>query len=299
MNISSRRQWVWPILFLTIACIVDGMFWYRIASLHVSAPAPRIVIFNVGEGDAALAILPGDVKILIDAGPDAKILTALEDALGPDDRVIDVAIISNPAPASIGGFAALLDHYQFGAFAYGGRKDGAANDLSLPALLAAIAARHIPLLTVGAGDRILARGLNGKGEADVLSPDPAFAESADPDEAALVVKAQFDGVGVVLLPTAAAARRAATEYSASFRADAFVLAEAAFKGVQIGTLLPSGGNLRAIVVQAGAREAAGKSFSAMLKSAASSTPASLFVTGRDGTVELSSHDGALRAEKGS
>ena len=51
-------------------------------------------------------------------------------------------------------------------------------------LTAVIAAKHIPLITVGAGDRI--RFGDGAAEIDILSPSAAFARSPEPSDTGIV-----------------------------------------------------------------------------------------------------------------
>ena len=48
----------------------------------------NIYFLSVGQGDSELVILPGGVKILIDAGPDNKVIGELDSILRPATRSI-------------------------------------------------------------------------------------------------------------------------------------------------------------------------------------------------------------------
>ncbi len=141
---------------------------------------PRMYFLDVGQGDAELAIFPGDIKILTDAGPDKKILSSLSNVLG-GDRYIDIGIISHPQLNHFNGFNYLLDNYRFGAFVFNGRTDSPAAG-EWQTLLDKIKSRNVPLITLGAGDRIH----YASSEIDFLSPDKDFIQSAELNDTGFV-----------------------------------------------------------------------------------------------------------------
>jgi competence protein ComEC len=160
-----------------------------------STTPPRIYFLPVTQGESALLVLPGGVLVLTDAGSDAGIVDDLQKVLPSGaPPYIDLAIISYPQGADYEGYQYLLQHYQVGAFVYNGRAD-VAYSTEWNQLMAAIAAKHIPLITVGAGDRIRFGGASvdvtsGTGRAiaeiDILSPDLAFARSPEPSDTGIV-----------------------------------------------------------------------------------------------------------------
>lgn len=169
--------------------VLDVAAWNTIRiSIAAIWATPAIYFLPVTQGESALLVLPNDVTVLTDAGADDGIVDDLEKAMpaGSSDY-IDLAIISYPQPADYEGYIYLLQHYQIGAFAYNGRADGA-HSVEWAQLLAAIAAKHIPLITLGAGDRIrYGTGARGDGaEIDILSPDGAFVRSPEPEDTAIV-----------------------------------------------------------------------------------------------------------------
>ena len=56
---------------------------------------PAFYFLDVGQGDSELAVFPGNIKIMTDAGPDQKVIKSVERVLGGDTH-IDIGIISHP-----------------------------------------------------------------------------------------------------------------------------------------------------------------------------------------------------------
>jgi beta-lactamase superfamily II metal-dependent hydrolase len=159
-----------------------------------SATPPYIYFLPVTQGESALLALPGGVTVLTDAGSDDGIVDDLQKVMPPGaPAYIDLAIISYPQAADYDGYEYVLQHYQVGAFIYNGRAD-AAHGTEWNQLTDVIAAKHIPLITVGAGDRIrfgeagagAVSDTNAVAEIDILSPDAAFARSPEPSDTGIV-----------------------------------------------------------------------------------------------------------------
>jgi len=165
------------ILISLIVCTV--WVWFEIF-IGRSGDAPQFYFLDVGQGDAELAIFPGGVKVLTDAGPDKKILSSISNVLG-GDRYIDIGIISHPQLDHFNGFNYLLDNYRFGAFIFNGRMDSPAAG-EWHAFLDKIKSQNIPLIALGAGDKI--EYING--EIGFLSPNKDFVQSAELNDTAMI-----------------------------------------------------------------------------------------------------------------
>jgi len=133
-----------------------------------------------------LLMLLNGVAVLTDAGSDAAIVDDLQKALPSGaPAYIDLAIISAPQAADYEGYQYLLAHYGVGAFLYNGRADDA-HSAEWTELTGTIAEKHIPLITVGAGDSIHYGEIGGAGvEIDILAPDTAFAHSPNASDTAV------------------------------------------------------------------------------------------------------------------
>lgn len=90
-------------LFLTAAAIWGAALTLPDNNLHV-------VICDVGQGDGIL-VFQGTTQMLIDAGPNAQILTCLGKYLPFYDRQVEVAVITHPQLDHFGGLTAVVDRY--------------------------------------------------------------------------------------------------------------------------------------------------------------------------------------------
>jgi len=170
---------------------LDAALWKNIlADDATRVSAARIYFLPVTQGESALLVLPNGATVLTDAGVDAGIVDDLQKILpSADASYIDLAIISYPQAADYEGYQYLLQHDRIGAFLYNGRSDDA-HGTEWQQLVTTIAQKHIPLITIGAGDRIRYGSANGDGnlvtEVDILSPSSAFARSPDPVDTGIV-----------------------------------------------------------------------------------------------------------------
>jgi len=150
----------------------------------------NIYFLSVGQGDSELVILPGGVKILIDAGPDNKVIGELDSILRPTERYIDLVIVSHPQADHFNGFIDVLKHYQVGAFIHNGRA-GAAQ--SWKELAQTVKENKIPAVALAAGDKI--NYLESK--LDILSPNENFINSKELNDTVLVALLQSQSAKVL------------------------------------------------------------------------------------------------------
>jgi competence protein ComEC len=185
---------MWSLLVLFSLVMVDVMLWNNIAIANSSAQTTQLYFFNVTQGESALTILPNDVKIMVDAGGDNKIVSELDSALGTkNDDYIDLAFISYPQLDNYEGYNYILDHYTIGAFIYNGRND-IVDTKEWSAFLQKLQAKNIPLITVGSGDSIH----YDDNIINILSPSATLIRSADLTDTALVENIHMPSFSVLL-----------------------------------------------------------------------------------------------------
>lgn len=68
-------------------------------------------MLDIGQGDAFLVRTPGGSDLLIDGGPDRRVLTELGAVLPPWDRTLELVIATHDDQDHIAGIAELLDVY--------------------------------------------------------------------------------------------------------------------------------------------------------------------------------------------
>ncbi len=72
----------------------------------------KLVFCDVGQGDAAYIRIKNKIDLLIDAGPDRKVLNCLGKYMPFYDRKIELTVLSHPQKDHFGGLAYVLDRYK-------------------------------------------------------------------------------------------------------------------------------------------------------------------------------------------
>lgn len=166
------------IIFIFLA-VFDLFVWYLV---FADKPDENLEVYflNVGQGDSQLAILPGGVKVLIDAGPSAKVVSELSSIFPISDNYIDLTIMSHPQYDHFAGFIDILKRYQVGAFIYNGRKGEIAAFKELENILKK---KNIKTIILGQGDKIKHK----ESRFDILSPNQGFLKSKELNDTTLVM----------------------------------------------------------------------------------------------------------------
>ncbi len=80
----------------------------------------EVNFFDVGQGDAIFIETPQRLQVLIDGGPDAKILEKLGKVMPFWDRTIDLVILTHPDPDHLNGIIEVLKRYKVKEILYTG-----------------------------------------------------------------------------------------------------------------------------------------------------------------------------------
>lgn len=110
----------------------------------------HIVFCDVGQGDGILITTPNNKHILIDAGPDKKILDCLANHLPFWERRLDIVILTHPHSDHFAGFYYVFERYDVSVFATEKLINKTAG---FQELLRIVADKKIPQHFVSAGDR--------------------------------------------------------------------------------------------------------------------------------------------------
>ncbi len=177
----SRNRLILIGIFLTI---FDFFVWGQIVSIK-SNNNLEIYFFDVGQGDSQLVNLAGGVQILIDGGPDKKILDEISSVMAPTDRYLDIVVLSHPQYDHFAGLIEILKRYKVGVFIYNGREGGAK---AFADLKKALKESKTPEIILTGGDKIKYQN----SQFDILSPSPDFLKSSELNDTTLVMK--FSGL---------------------------------------------------------------------------------------------------------
>jgi competence protein ComEC len=145
-----------------------------LALAHHPDGRTRIVVLDVGQGDAILVEGSRGGRILVDGGPDPDaLLVALDERLPPWDRRVDALVLTHPHEDHVAGLAMLLDRYHVGRVVEPGMRGPGPGYRAWTEGLASLGIRSTALAT---GDRLRVDDARLR----VLWPDPG---SVDPDPA--------------------------------------------------------------------------------------------------------------------
>ena len=187
-------------IVLLALVMLDAMLWRIIfaAAMYVArgvASQPRAYSLSVTHGTSTLLMLSNGVTILTGAGLDDAIVDDLQKYMPfGAPAYIDLAIIPSPDVAGYEGYQYILQHYAVGAFLYNGRADSM-HSAEWQQLSALIATKHIPLITVGAGDSIHYGAIDGiatttsrvGNQINITAPDVAHAHSPNASDTAIIL----------------------------------------------------------------------------------------------------------------
>lgn len=102
--------------FIILLLLVSFVFLLFKFFLHQFDTKTKIVFCDVGQGDATYIRVKNKVDILVDAGPDRKILSCLGKHMPFYDRQIELAFLSHPQKDHYGGYSFIMDRYKINLF---------------------------------------------------------------------------------------------------------------------------------------------------------------------------------------
>lgn len=108
------------IIISVLSILIGGLFLYT--KLNNLQKHFQVTFFNIGQGDAALIQFNDGEKMLVDCGPDRKILSKLGRALPFYDRTIDYVLATHPDLDHYGGCVDVLKNYKVKEVITNGRK---------------------------------------------------------------------------------------------------------------------------------------------------------------------------------
>lgn len=105
---ENRKLKLWHLAVLICLLIFA---WQTASSAASKDGLLKIYFLSVGQGDSELIITPNGNKILIDGGPDNKVLGELSKYIDFYDRTIDVVLLSHHHADHLTGLLGVLDRY--------------------------------------------------------------------------------------------------------------------------------------------------------------------------------------------
>src|SRR3989344_8226835 len=108
---SRLKILLWAVLVLAIVAMGLWSFIY--------STEPRSTLefraFDIGQGDSLFIETPDRYQILIDGGPDGRVIQKLGSVMSFWDRSIDLVILTHPHADHLSGLVDVLKRYKVGA----------------------------------------------------------------------------------------------------------------------------------------------------------------------------------------
>ena len=98
--------------FLIVVLFLSAFFiWYKIYAYDNQSDYLTVAFLDIGQGDAIYIEAPNGKQMLIDGGPDGKVLQKLAEVMPFSDRSIDIVLATHSDMDHIGGLSFVLDNY--------------------------------------------------------------------------------------------------------------------------------------------------------------------------------------------
>lgn len=136
---------------IILAIVFSLTIIFLITVFQINDKRTKIVFCDVGQGDAAYIRIKNQIDVVIDAGPDRKILNCLGRYMPFWDRKIELAILSHPNRDHYAGFSYITDRYKLDNFM---TVKAVTTSKTYKQLIDKIITKKIPLQYKNAGDVI-------------------------------------------------------------------------------------------------------------------------------------------------
>lgn len=158
MNLRKNLKWC----FLIIVFITTLLIWYAV--FRESRNGLSVYVLDIGQGDAIFVEAPNGNQILIDGGPNKKILEELGKIMPFYDRTIDAIMLTHPHEDHLNGLIEVLKNYKVGAVLESGNsgKTSAYNEFQK-----IIKEKNIPLFLTKQGMKL---DIDNGAELNILLP---------------------------------------------------------------------------------------------------------------------------------
>lgn len=278
-------------LLIVLALIFLNIFiWYQIVFIGPNTN-PTLYFLNVGQGDSELIVLPQNIKILTDAGPDSKIVRELDKIISQSNRYFDIAIITHAQLDHFNGFNYLLENYSVGLFITNGQV------ASLPEwkkFERAAREKGIPIITLTSGDKIK----SGKNLLSIISPTNELLQSSETNDSCMVVQLKTENLSALYTCDIDSTTEKYLVKNFSSTLNSVIL-----KVPHHGSKYSSSNEFldavrqKIAIIEVGAKNSYGHPTEEALARLASSTIKKIFRTDQDGTIKIITTDNKLQIYK--
>jgi competence protein ComEC len=134
----------------------------------------HITFCDVGQGDATYIRFPDGRNMLVDGGPDNKVVSCLGENMPFWDRTIDMVVLTHPEKDHFGGLTEVVKRYKINYFLFGGSQN---SEKEYQTLLKEITVHNIQTKEIHSGNTIQ----EGATSFSFVWPNPAYVYKGQTD----------------------------------------------------------------------------------------------------------------------
>jgi competence protein ComEC len=174
---------------MLLLCVTVGI-WSAVYA-HSFPGKLTVVFLDVGQGDAVLIESPTGLQVLIDGGPDRKVLRELASNISWLDRSIDVVVATHPDGDHITGLIDVLERYEVAHIVH----PGVVHDTPVAAFFTQAVEDEGAIETVARrGQRLV---IGGGAYIDIIFPDRVVA-NIDTNDASVITRLVYGDTSFLL-----------------------------------------------------------------------------------------------------
>jgi competence protein ComEC len=151
MNSQRTKVLLSSVGVLVVTIVLTLLVLHRYGTA-VHSDKLRLVLLDIGQGDAIYIEAPNGRQMIIDGGPKDTLMGELAKVMPRGDRSIDAIVITNPDADHMHGFISLLREYSVGAVLEPGTQT---HTQTYAQIESGIADKQIPRIIARAGMRVV------------------------------------------------------------------------------------------------------------------------------------------------
>lgn len=184
---------------LFVALLFAGSAAYSVAKqqagFRTNDGVLRVSFLDIGQGDSIYVQAPNGRSVLVDGGPDARVIDRLRDVRPQPDRAIDLMVETHPDKDHIAGLVSVLGSYEVKKFLHSEISSGTLVDQSLTRAVAN--EPGLDQIIARRGERIILDDRFGV-YMDVLFPDQDTRAFKETNEASIVMRLVYGNESFLL-----------------------------------------------------------------------------------------------------
>ncbi|MCH8049047.1 MBL fold metallo-hydrolase [Patescibacteria group bacterium] len=180
-----------------IIVILLGASFTASVLLHevASSSSLELAFFDVGQGDAIFFETPQGHQVLIDGGPDTRVLTRLGEVMPFWDKSIDLVVVTHPDADHITGLVSVFERYKVKNVLWTGKRK---DTKVFEAFVQALEKEGAREVVARAGQKILFEG--SKAELEILYPNEGIdIQQEKSNETSIIIRLVYGEYKVLLL----------------------------------------------------------------------------------------------------